>query len=296
MLLKWLNLYLGNACNSNCKYCFRKYNEKPLNTPKLTSEFKQYLINNAIKYKRILMFGGETLLYFNIVKEICNIVPKYIPKRIMTNGKLLNKDIIEFCNNNNIQVCISYDGVTTLQNRGYDILDEKLDLIHLINDLCICSVISGVNLNIENNYQYIKNKLNRDFQYMINIYLDNNIKGDKFLKEFDYKLLRKYLVEFTTNHKELYKKIKIYNNCDDIMGTMTLLNGDIVCLTTFRKYGTVFDNENVVFNNIINDWGKCKDCNLFNLCTGKKQLASKHFCKIQRLLVECSDYEKRKLL
>lgn len=289
MLLKWLNIYLGGACNGSCKYCFRKYNDKV--EAKLTDEFLLYLQENAVKYKKLVFIGGEPLLYFDIIKKICCIVPTFIRKRIVTNGRLLSEEIIEFCNDNNIEIALSYDGDTTLENRGYDVIADKQELLPLIKQLAISTVITSQNNDIFKTYKEIKVKLgDLKFQHVLNIYIDNEDKDDVFTKNFDYKLLRKSLIEYYDVVDEIYDKIKINEVYDDVYGTSVLLNGYVVNMLTLQKYGSIYDSEEELYNSIIKDYTKCNNCRYDNLCTMKRQIATKHACKAMRVIIEAHNF------
>lgn len=295
MLLKSLNLHLGSKCNGNCKYCFRKYNKQTFSDVKLTKEFAEYLRLNAVKYRRIVFVGGESLLYLAEIKQICNLVPKYVSKRIITNGKLLTKDIVDYCNDNNIDISISYDGETSAQNRGYDIFDMKQDLIRDIKSLTISSVISADNLDISKVYFDIKNKLGgREFNHIINTYLDDGSYTNHFSVDFDYKLFRKYLVEYQVNAPEQFNQLKLVKGDDEIYGTAILLNGDVVSMLTLKKYGTIFDNEDTLLNSIKQDYKKCVNCEFSNECHAKRQFANKHFCSTMKVILEAQNYMRNK--
>ncbi|WP_298563111.1 radical SAM protein [uncultured Phascolarctobacterium sp.] len=290
MILKWLNIYLGGACNGSCKYCFRNFDKKP-NVPNIaTDEFKEYLKEYSFFYKRVVFIGGEPLLYFKTIKDCCTVIPKFVPKRIMTNGILLTKEVVEYCNENNIEIALSYDGKSTKKNRGCDILDKKRDVIPLISKLYISSVISGENIDMIEVYNDIQEKLNnKPFNHIVNVYLNKN-DDDRFLDKFDYKVFRKNLVEYQTVYKSKNVSVKQYKDCDDVLGTMVLLNGDIVCLTTFKKYGTVFDDEDIVHKKIRDDFKKCSGCKYTSVCFGKRQLSNKHFCNAEFAIIEASNY------
>lgn len=289
MLLKWLNIYLGGTCNGSCKYCFRKYNDKV--ETKLTDEFLLYLQENSVKYARLVFVGGEPLLYFDTIKKICSKVPVFVRKRIMTNGKMLSKDIINFCNDNNIEISLSYDGDTTLENRGYDVIKDKFDLLPLIDNLAISTVITSKNNDVYKTYKEIKDSLGDiKFQHILNIYIDNKDEHDIFAKDFDYNLFRKSLIEYDSVLDNKYNIIKINNVYDDVYGASVLLNGDVVNMLTLKKYGTIFDNEEELYNNIIKDYTKCNNCRYDNLCTMKRQLATKHKCKTMRAIIEAYNF------
>lgn len=290
MLIKNLLLFLGNNCNGDCKYCFRKFYPANSKETQLTKQFKEWLMENCIKYKRVVFIGGEPLLYFTQIKELCSIIPVFVPKRIVTNGLLLTKDIIEFCNANNIEIGISHDGRLTKELRGYDSLELNKALIPLIDKISIHSTVINRNLDIIDNYCYSKKLVeNREFRYVIDIYLNKN-NTDEFIKGFDYRLLRKNLVEYTYVFPEQQNGIKQCFDRDENLGSMICLNGDIVNLLTLKKYGTVFDNEDDVFIKIKQDYIKCRNCKDSPYCCTKKQFANEHFCKLARIIREASEY------
>lgn len=288
--LQWLTFNLGFACNFRCKYCFRQHNEKPVLPSKPTEKLKQWLRKNAIRYKRITINGGEPLLYKQAIYELFDCVPKWMYKVVITNGSLLDADFVSYCNENNITISISHDGACTKALRGVDVLETKLDLIRSINNLGFHTVITKYNLNIIDNIRYIDKIVNRnDIIHTINNYMEDG-NNDPLIEGFDYELYRKYYVEFLFNYKRKHKGFGFGNN-DGILGTQILLNGDIVELKTLKKYGTIFDDEEILYNNIKPDLDGC-DCKYKDICNLKKQLASPHMCKLHHMVMEGNSFYK----
>lgn len=110
-------------CNLKCTYCFA--NEGTYNTSKKkimkNSDYDTLLnklSNHPLPLKSISLFGGEPLLGFRYIKQfIENLKECYNEKgwnlpiiSIVTNGTLMNDEIMEFFEMYNIFVTISLDG------------------------------------------------------------------------------------------------------------------------------------------------------------------------------------------
>lgn len=145
-------IMLGNSCNLNCVYCLQHplvHNQiaKDIN-PDIYDFIRQVSDENDGYSINLHFYGGEPLLYYNQIKEIVNNT-KSIPNlnySIITNGKLLTDDIVEFFNDNNVRVAISWDGKNVLKTRHFDAFDPKSPLRRRIlrcNDLGLTGVISS---------------------------------------------------------------------------------------------------------------------------------------------------------
>ena len=100
---KRLVLKLGGQCNLHCKYCHcKKVNFK------FNPDIYKYIENNS--YKHITFSGGEPLLYWSIIKEVIEHFGMTMKYNIVSNGNLLNNEIVEFLNKYNVKYCVSYDG------------------------------------------------------------------------------------------------------------------------------------------------------------------------------------------
>ncbi|MGL5712728.1 MAG: radical SAM protein [Paraclostridium sp.] len=110
----YFNITYG--CNSNCIYCYShntyhnsvSYKEIELN------EFLNYIDDNNISKKdRVIINGGEPLLYSNII-ELLDVIKKYdFEKLIYTNGRLLSKlDLTELDSSYRFVVPIHGDEIT----------------------------------------------------------------------------------------------------------------------------------------------------------------------------------------
>ena len=117
-----IRISLGMSCNMRCSYCSEKQNRTNFSYQYVnTREYVKSLINYIDKYFdtpykiTITFWGGEPLLYFDIMqsihREMCNQVPdRKLEWGLSTNGKLLKGKIFRWLVDNRIQFSVSYDG------------------------------------------------------------------------------------------------------------------------------------------------------------------------------------------
>ncbi len=121
---------ITNRCNLKCSYCY----ERHLNTEygcisdetmRQVTEF----VNRRGDAGVVYIFGGEPLLYKDIVKYFCeNLKAKRFV--ITTNGTLLDEEFIKWCAEKKVTVNMSHDG-SECAERGADttLLDANLKLL-----------------------------------------------------------------------------------------------------------------------------------------------------------------------
>lgn len=131
-----IRIVTGDACNCQCRYCIQhdmvsmqqvcEYN------PDICKFIKQVVdeaLSEVDDQKFDISFtGGEPLLYFDVFKRFVLDMEKLSDKvsyRIITNGKLLTDDVIDFCNEHNIILQVSWDGFNSQFTRNYDVIAEK---------------------------------------------------------------------------------------------------------------------------------------------------------------------------
>lgn len=143
-------LMLGNECNLNCKYCL----QHPLVTHPISHEInpdiydfmEQICKENEGHILDIRFWGGEPLVFYPTIQEVVDgVKSKKLPIRfaLMTNGKLLNKEMVEYFIKNKINVSISWDGPNVLETRGYDVIKEKKELLFKLPRLFVSAVLSS---------------------------------------------------------------------------------------------------------------------------------------------------------
>jgi radical SAM domain protein len=158
------------GCNFMCPYCFEK--------EKTYSTMSDDVINGVISFINnhhnaksldITWYGGEPLIGLPVIKKIYSKITKETPiplsrQAIVTNGYLINKDVILFFRNVGINfVQITIDGVRENHNktrfllsRGgctYDVIISNIEsLLELYPE---CRVSLRVNVNKKNKEDFI---------------------------------------------------------------------------------------------------------------------------------------------
>ncbi len=102
---------------------------------------------------RVQFYGGEPLVYFDtmrlVMDELAD-VRKYIVWTMITNGKALDDDIVDWCNANLDAVAVSWDGpVASHTTRGYDVMNEHRDQLLRLNNLSFTAVLSSAMLPLD---------------------------------------------------------------------------------------------------------------------------------------------------
>ena len=101
-------IYLGSRCNTNCAYCFAKSGREDV---AVSESFLEELSKKDSLYLKF--GGGEPLLYMDKIKQFVKACPQ-ADICIATNG-LLIPQYVDFLNENNVFVHISWDGTKSLR-------------------------------------------------------------------------------------------------------------------------------------------------------------------------------------
>lgn len=145
-----ISINTSSYCNMRCRYCFASdgsYGQKPINISfKAFKEIINFYINylkiKKIKKAKIIFFGGEPLINFEVIKKI---VP-YIEKRgkeekikfsfsMTSNGTLLNKTIMKFIKKHDIRFVMSLDGPQQVHDKMRKLKDGSGSFLKIINNL-----------------------------------------------------------------------------------------------------------------------------------------------------------------
>lgn len=125
-----IDLIVTDACNCRCSYCYVDGDgmTKPSGMSlRVAIDSIDWLISNSSKHKHLLVcfFGGEPLLRVNLIAEII----EYAERRglesekrfqfiIVTNGTILNEQIIDMLKRFDIELQISLDGIGLEHDRN----------------------------------------------------------------------------------------------------------------------------------------------------------------------------------
>ncbi len=136
--LRHLELMVTHDCNMRCRYCYgshgmQEWEQQPYlygakrksMSIDIAKKGVDFLFNNSGKHKdlSLIFFGGEPLLEFRLIKEIVSYVrekekemEKKVSMSLVTNGILLNDEVVDFVVKNNIGCQISIDGPKEIHN------------------------------------------------------------------------------------------------------------------------------------------------------------------------------------
>jgi len=119
--IQHLKIQMGLSCNYSCDYCSQKFVERaPETSKKDIDAFLEKL--NVLEFDeqtglKIEFWGGEPLVYWKTLKPLAEEIFKKFTEwkrkpqfSIITNGSILNDDIIDWLMKYNFTVSISHDG------------------------------------------------------------------------------------------------------------------------------------------------------------------------------------------
>ena len=227
-VINTLYLYLSEACNLDCKYCFvNKKNNSYMNYDTAEYYLKYFLDNankeslldrNNKKVFTIFFYGGEPLLNKDVLIDAVEYINKYYiennfyyPLKIClnTNGLLISEELIKYFKINNIKIIISLDGFSENHNKLRGLSNQQINLIIsnirnlIINkiDLSISLTINEYNVNdLFEIYKWFLNnfkKLRIGFGNLLQVPLKKNSFNFRFLA---YKTLTEiYLYAINSN-------------------------------------------------------------------------------------------------
>lgn len=158
----------GFDCNLSCGYCSQTDN-KQLDIIDNGADITDVL--SAVSQRlpspdhigTVDIRGGEPLLRWERVVAIHLAAKGYFPgamTAIVTNGKLLTDEMVNFINTQGIHVSISYDGPCSQVTRGYNVLEDKLSLIRRIKQRSFGTVITGFNSDLVKLVDHINSTMN----------------------------------------------------------------------------------------------------------------------------------------
>ena len=315
-------IMLGNECNLQCKYCIQHDIAKDVTPHGVNEKIIKYIHNVRKQQKdplQVTFYGGEPLIFWEDIKEYVKQL-KRVRFNIITNGKLLSQEKVTFLNEHHFSVGLSYDGINSIQTRGYDVLQDKRDLVLQLHKLCLTGVITKCNypeewFNEVNtfNQEYMKlhhyevqtnldlllnnndlhglsdfdlKKLNSQMQNLCDHYLSVQLDeqpvqiSDLYIE----KLLNDLLLPYTSNFSKCRNGINILNI--DTNGNM------YICHNTHIKIGDITDNYLDLLKRVFaidkteeRFNVKCKDCTVYPLCKcgcmlSNEKTLNDYFCQL----------------
>lgn len=132
-----LTLVVTHHCNLNCIYCYEhnKTANKRMSLETAKQAVSQYLTNGNYDEIRIGFIGGEPLLEFNLIKELCEWTwSKNWPKKLIfyatTNGTVLTESMKQWftANKKRFWLALSLDGAKRTHDINRCNSFDKIDL------------------------------------------------------------------------------------------------------------------------------------------------------------------------
>lgn len=124
-----VEVVVNNVCNLDCSYCFMENRKDGMNT--MTTETLQNIfrfcrdaqIENPNEYISIIFTLKEPLMSWKMIREAretleFDLQDYSIFMVINTNGTLITEDVLQYCQNHNIDLHISLDGPKDIHDRG----------------------------------------------------------------------------------------------------------------------------------------------------------------------------------
>lgn len=216
-------IMLGHECNLNCKYCLQHpmvHNQisHKIN-PDIYDFIEQVVNENENKQLRLQFFGGEATLFWKNIQEIVAEVEKRalnISWAIMSNGKLINQEMVDFFNEHKFWVCVSYDGYNVETTRNYNPFgnEEHKKLLFQINELGLSAVLSAYNSpkQICAAFQELSDEYQKIHGYPLYMNIDDIFDTgglSKDLLNIDYNTVSKEISEMTKEFLEDHTKAEV---------------------------------------------------------------------------------------
>mgnify|MGYP001026292114 FL=1 len=153
------------GCNFDCPYCFEDKRNGVMSEDVQNAliRFVENKIKNGVKMLEITWYGGEPLMCFDIIKtlasQITAIADSYNVKcrmGMISNGYLLNEEVVDFLEKYNVSFQITIDGMEENHNKRRYLKNGNGTYSRIIDNLKLFSnrqIDVYVRMNVDN-YNY----------------------------------------------------------------------------------------------------------------------------------------------
>jgi uncharacterized protein len=318
---------LSEQCNLACKYCF--LGNADIEAPKVTKyPMSHETADKALAFfarqtredmsqfndeKEIIFYGGEPLVNFDTLKYVVERSRYYQEQHLLgpklkfsmiTNGTLLNEEIVQFLIDHKINVSISIDGADEAKNSNRVLRAGGLAFPHIIRKLRLAQSMGlRFGLSITLSEETIK-----DVQSLINLLDDLDVDSVCFnilLKSKNFGVEKNYYINATDFIIDFYEKTKdkgvyedrfmrklkafaesglYFSDCAATSGSQIVITPDGqvgICHGAMEKrehfIGSIDDENLVVGKNAeVNHWNhlspvfkeECQNCEALGICGG----------------------------
>lgn len=336
LTIRRIFLMLGNECNLQCRYCLQHdivEDEVEHNVRPKVYSYIMRLQSMQRQPINITFFGGEPLLFWQQIESFVDALEMYgVRFSVITNGKGLTKERIEYLNAHKISVGLSWDGARVEETRGYDVIADKKDLLYEIRTLCISGV--GTMKNMPADFAHAVDTFDASYyekqHHHVGINYDlllDNCQNCGSLAVYDYEkwteqiemLVREYEEKKNTAGARLINNWirqgrRPYSPLSAKCGNgTTVLNLDMQgnlyqCHNNHRRIGTIDEDDFAPFKRMMmidptakNYRTMCKDCGVLAYCKGgcmltDQETRERYYCELARAtygpLIRLLPYEK----
>lgn len=289
---------IGMACNAKCRYCMRlagKVREPRGLSPLMRGFLKQL---DPATTEAVVINGGEPLLYIDRIKEVFSLVPPEIHRCVMTNGKLLTQEFVDYLNSIDGELHFSHEGTAAKALKGFDVLDDPkiVGLLNQVHTMRLYTIVTALNPDVLESYEYIASKLDKVqllwfTPFPMFAFVGSN--GD-LQKGFDYARYGRSIVEMWMKHPDAVGRSPHHARYVRNSGFVVMPNGDVSSLCTLRKYGTVLNSreELVAEARRVGEFDYCDhaECSCRRYCSMAPQLANDFTCSALRMHLKALEY------
>lgn len=304
-----IKLILGRACNMSCPHCSQNVCKDEIKTTIIDDAVLDFVFslakekqNKTNKILNISFWGGEPLLYWNIIVNIVDALKlkglssEDISYSVFTNGLLLTREKIAYMESNNFILIMSYDSPNPLAIRSNVPSQENIDLF---NSYVGKKIVNSVyNAKTESLYLMYE-KMNEIFPNANKSmgWIRDGVGVPKDLVTFPPGKVEQDLKElyFSTFHElsdcssifknfyQIYEKRKLdchsyastpFPHCNSMIKllTMDLIGNIYICHNAEHLIGNILNES---FSNLqlkaLKIWGnalpsKCRDCKWLGIC------------------------------
>jgi len=321
-------IMLGDNCNLQCKYCMQHDIRNEDKVKEINKDIYLFIKEKVDAQDGIIdirFYGGEPLLYYDKIVEIVNnLKGTNCTYSIITNGKLLTEEKINWLNENDIRVAISWDGNSSIKTRGYDVVINKGDLLYKIKNLGFNSVISALNYPLDfitsarefsKKYMEINHipifpnidslldfgeinesllnidfdRVSNDMEILCKEFEEDYLLGDTEYKRRDAAFQLIYYIMSNMFPNDNNHRMKCRNGSEVL--NLDLTGNLYLCHNTREKLGTIYDEYYDYIKNVIEldktNLYNCKYCEIVDMCGGGCPLVpnkDKYYCDLKRAI------------
>ncbi len=236
-----INFHCIDSCNFHCKHCFVSKNNKIVDLNKAKScidKISDYFKLNKIKNGRINLAGGEPFLYPHLRELIEHINSKGILISIITNGSLVNKQVLDDIFDKIDMIGISIDGLSKDVNSQLGRCTEK-NIPDYNWYLDKCSLIKNYGIKLKVNICVSEMNKGVDFTAFLDKVNPERLKILQMVVQDDVNMdASKYIISSDDFEKfvQKYERFKpIVESSDDIENSYLILDSNC-CISTNNNH------------------------------------------------------------